>query len=114
MSVEIQNVLEYADYRFVLNNQKKLLKEKTLQHLRYSHNGGNFNVNSTLISMTKALVDSGNDTIYLMDTNQNPIEIKEAKIFLDAITEKYLEVMKRYHTEFKELTKNRTVKTLVE
>ena len=34
MTTEIQDVLEYADYRFVLNNQKSLLKEKTLQHLR--------------------------------------------------------------------------------
>ena len=59
MTAEVQSVLEYADYRFVLNNQKQLLKEKTLQHLRYSHNGGNFNIDSTLISMTKALVDSG-------------------------------------------------------
>ena len=114
MTTEIQSVLEYADYRFVLNNQKQLLKEKTLQHLRYSHNGGNFNIDSTLISITKALVDAGNTVIYLMDTNNNPIEVKEAKIFLDAITEKYMEVMKRYHTEYKELTKNRTVKKLVE
>ena len=48
-----------------------------------------------------------------MDTNNNPIEIKEAHIFLDTIIKKYMEVMKRYHTEYKELTKNRTVKTLV-
>ena len=77
MTAEVRSVLEYADYRFVLNNQKQLLKEKTLQHLRYSHNGGNFNIDSTLISMTKALVDSGNETIYLMDTNNNPIGFRK-------------------------------------
>ena len=48
-----------------------------------------------------------------MDTNSNPIEIKDAHIFLGTIIEKYMEVMKRYHAEYKELTKNRTVKTLV-
>ena len=113
MTAEIQSVLEYADYRFVLNNQKQLLKEKTLQHLRHSHNGGNFNIDSTLISVTKALIDGDNTTIYLMDTNSNPIEIKDAHMFLGTIIEKYMEVMKRYHAEYKELTKNRTVKTLV-
>ncbi len=113
MTTEIQSVLEYADYRFVLNNQKQLLKEKTLQHLRHSHNGGSFNIDSTLISMTRALIDGDNTTIYLMDTNNNPIEIKDAHIFLETILNKYNEVMQRYHTEYKELTKNRTVKTLV-
>ena len=113
MTTEIQSVLEYADYRFVLNNQKQLLKEKTLQHLRHSHNGGSFNIDSTLIGMTRALIDGDNTTIYLMDTNNNPIEIKDAHIFLETILNKYNEVMQRYHTEYKELTKNRTVKTLV-
>ena len=85
MTTEIQSVLEYADYRFVLNNQKQLLKEKTLQHLRHTHNGGSFNIDSTLISMTRALIDGDNTTIYLMDTNNNPIEIKDAHIFLETI-----------------------------
>lgn len=113
MTTEIKDVLEYADYRFVLNNQKSLLKEKTLQHLRYSYNGGNFNIDANLIGMTRALVDTGDTTIVLLDTNNNPIEIKEPAIFLGAILEKYKEVTQRYLNEYKELVKNRTVKNLV-
>ena len=50
MTTEIQSVLEYADYRFVLNNQKQLLKEKTLQHQDISHNGGSFNIDSATLT----------------------------------------------------------------
>ena len=110
--LDLASVLEYADYRFVLNNQKKILKEKALQHLRHSFNGGTFVIDGTLISLVSTLASQ--EVIYLLDTNNNPIEIKEPATFLNAIIEKYNTVMSNYHAEYKELTKNRTVKTLVQ
>lgn len=106
MSAKLTKALEFANYRVTMNNQKDQLRAKTQGLLCHSVNGGSFDIDRTLITFCKTLIDSGEKSAVLLDVYDNPILI-DLVPFYDEIMSKYIEVTNDYYVEYEKLRKAR-------
>lgn len=106
MSAKLTKALEFANYRVTMNNQKEQLKAKAEGLLIYSINGGSFKIDRSLITFCKALIDSNEKSVVLLDVYNNPILI-ELESFYDEILSRYIEVTNDYYVEYEKLRKAR-------
>ena len=114
MDDRLQKALEFSKYRVSLFNRKEDLKIKLKSMLTYAHNGGVFTIDQSLITFVDLLSKQGRDTIILIDTNGNPIEIKEPAEFLAEIFSRYFEATNLYHSEYTKLKAARSVRSVYE
>jgi hypothetical protein len=110
MDDKLQKALVFSYYRVSLFNQKENIKLKMETMLVFAINGGIFKVSSDLITFVKSIIDLGYETVVLIDSNGNPIEITDLPTFLKDITSKYFEATNFYHAEYSKLKKARSVK----
>lgn len=105
--------LEASNYRVTLNLQKEAAKLKLQNNLLFSTNGGIFSVDRQLISFVFTLINIGKNEAILIDNNDNPIEIKNLKDFLDDIIGIYYEGMNDHLIEFNKIKSARTTSKVV-
>lgn len=84
---------------------KTILREKIQTDLHVTHNGGLFKVTTDLISFL-SIWDQ--DTLYLEDTYQNPIEVNRVEL-LTVCKQHYQQVMNTWHQHHAELRKIRKI-----
>jgi len=111
----IQKIIDTSDKLRTLNFQKIRAKEKFEANSILGYEGGLFKVDSTLILYLNYLLQSGRQTeTILLDSNQNPILIKEVRSLLEAVQDKYYTALDIYHNDIKELNilKNSTARYL--
>lgn len=113
MDQRLQKSLEFSNYRKVLFNRRQDLRLKVEARLRYSINGGTFEINQTLITFVRVLLDDGRDRVVLIDRNSNPILIEDIRSFYDEIFSRYFEATNMYHTEYTKLKAARTMEDLL-
>lgn len=113
MSEELEKALEFANYRQTLNNELRLLKEKTASMLSYSTSGGTFTIDRELIVFVKMLLDDNRNKVILQDDNGNPISV-ELLPFYTEILSRYFEVMNDFHAEYQRIRKARNVKSVLD
>lgn len=115
MDDRLKKALEFSNYQNTLSVQRQLLKEKLNSSLIYGYNGGIFKVTESLISFVQFLIDNDRiSDIPILDSNSNPILIKDMKEFRDSILNVYFTVVVGYYAEYEKIKKNRTVEKLVE
>lgn len=114
MDDRLQKALEFSKYRVSLFNRKEDLKIKLKSMLTYAHNGGVFAIDQSLITFVDMLCKQGRDTIILIDTNGNPIEILAPTKFLAEIFSRYFEATNLYHSEYTKLKAARSVRSVYE
>lgn len=107
------NALDASNYRISLANQRKNSKLKLQRSLTFPKNGGIFYVSQELISFIQALLLAGKESTILLDTNDNPIEIKNLEEFFEEIYDRYYQTLNDYLIQYKELQKARNVKKLI-
>jgi len=112
MEDRLKKAIEFSNYRTSLFNKKEDIKTRVGSMLTYGYNGGIFKINQTLICFVKLVLDQGKDYVVLIDSNENPIEIKELQTFYDTIFTKYFEANNFYHSEYEKLKKSRTVTSI--
>ena len=110
MDERLQKALDFSNYRISLFNQKENIRLKVESLLTYACNGGIFKASIELITFIKTVEDLGYNSVVLIDTNQNPIEISDLKKFQNDILSKYFEATNFYHSEYTKLRKTRSVK----
>lgn len=109
MDKRLLDAVEFANYSRTLYNQKKLAKQKFLDACIFYYNAGKFQVDINLITYC---IDLKNDSI-LLDSNQNPIKIEDAKNFLENIKNLYHTALQQYYDEYTEITSSKTVQGIV-
>ena len=110
MDDRIKKAIEFANYRKSLFNSKENLKIKVDSILTHATNGGLFKSSPELISFVKLIIDSGKESIVLIDVNGNPIEITDLSVFYEDLLDKYFRATNLYHAEYTKLKKARSVK----
>lgn len=115
MDDRLKKALEFSNYRISLFNRKEDLRLMFQQQLTYAYNGGIFRIDQSLIAFVKLFMDRNLDrNLVLIDSNGNPIEIKDKDEFYRNITERYFEATNLYHYEYSKLKSARTVSSIYE
>lgn len=114
MDERLSKALEFANYSITINNQKKVLKEQFIDGCLYFIQGSKFLITKELINYVAFLVDRGNtDDIVLIDDNDIPVIIKDLEKFLDDILDQYFSVANKYHENYIQLSKKRSIEKLI-
>ena len=103
--------LEQSNYRITFSTEKRNLLLKLQANLLYSINGGIFKITRELISFVHIMQDE--DSLVLLDNNENPVLIEDVKEFLLEITSKYTEFTNGYYMAIKELNRKRNPATII-
>jgi len=114
MDERLEKALDFSNYSITLNNQKRLLHEQFQQEAVHYFKGGQFSVTQQLISFCQSLLALEQETVVLIDDNQQPIEIDPLEEFLQEILSVYAIASNKYLTEYENIKKNRSVEGLVE
>lgn len=115
MDERLQNALTFSNHQSTLSTQRRILKEKLDSTLTYGYNGGIFIINETLINFLQFLItQERKQNIPILDSNKNPILIKEVEAFLDDILNIYFSAILTYYDDYERIKKSRTVEKLVD
>ena len=107
--------IEYSNISQALAIQKKNLKEQIDARLTYGHNGGIFKIDQSLITFIHFLISKGRtEEVVILDTNNNPILIKNLLDFSDEILDRYMSSLYEYYTEYERLKKARTLEKIIQ
>ena len=97
----VEQVKIATDYQI----NKRILRERILTELHLPYNNGMFKVTPDLLAF---LATWPNDTLYLEDVYQNPIEVKREEL-LDLARQHYQSVLNTWHQQHEELKRIRKV-----
>jgi hypothetical protein len=104
----LEQALSFAQYQTTLNQQKRLLTEKFESNTLLAYNGGLFRITPEFIA--------GYDTEsnWVLDVNQQPINIDDHQNFLNLAKETYRTAIKEYGESFQQLRRQRSVRALTD
>jgi hypothetical protein len=105
MDERLKSALEFSKYRVNHFNIKENIKLKVDGMLTYAINGGIFKIDRDLIAFVKIILEENKPVVVLIDTNGNPIEIADIRVFYDEILSKYFEATNFYIVEYTKLKK---------
>jgi hypothetical protein len=101
--MDTKQLITDAKARFKHNSAKAYLKDKYESKLIVADQGGLWKATPELIAFL-SISDRTNTVI--LDTYQNPVQVEIRKLEVK-LRETYNTVMEQWHTEWKELEKNR-------
>lgn len=101
--MDTKQLITDAKARFKHNSAKAYLKDKYESKLIVADQGGLWKATPDLIAF---LAISDRTTSVLLDTYENPVNVDISKLEVK-LRETYNTVMEQWHTEWKELEKNR-------
>jgi len=110
----MENYYDFANYAKTFSNQKRLLKEKYHTNLILFYNGGEFAATESKISYVHILLEYRKKSNIIVDDNSSPIWIEDLRDFYNQLLNKRALATDEYFIEYKELSKNRSVKGLVD
>ena len=110
---KIEKALQTANYMATLSNQRRVIKEEFEQKIMYYHNGGTFKCDQSLIGFVKALIDSDQSSVTIIDNNGLPIVIDSLEVFLENIIANYFEAVNEYAAKFNRIKNKRNIKDIV-
>lgn len=115
MEAQLQQALDFSNYRQTLAVQRKTLKEKIDAKLTYGYNGGIFKIDRSLITFIQMMLDQGRkEGVPVLDVNENPILIKDVEKFRDEILDRYFTSTLEYYEQYENIKKSRSVEKLVD
>lgn len=111
---DLKKLLEFANYRQTLANQKKNIKERMtiLQSVHYD--GGSFKANQETIAFISTLINMKKETAIVIDTKDKAIEIADLKDFLETLVSAYISSTNEYKTQLDKLSKMRSIKKIMD
>lgn len=112
--MKLERALETSNAMQTFNLAKNNLKVKTQNLLSYSHNGGIFKVDQGLISFVNYVIESGKETVVILDKNEIPIKIENLSQFLEDISSLYFEAVNEYYNDYEKLRSSRKIEKVLE
>ena len=114
MDERLQKALEFSNYTLTLNNQKRNIKNRVAQLQMVHSDGGVFIADHETISFVKALVDTEEKNVHILDSKNNPIKVVEPKDLLDKLFSAYFSATNEYANEYAKLRKARNIKQIMD
>lgn len=114
MDIRLEKALEFSNFMTILNNQKRVLREKFLEDTVYYLNGGKFTITKDLINFCNTMLQNNQLTIILIDDNENPIEIENLSKFQEDILTLYVKSSNEYFYEYQKIKNQRSTTGLVD
>lgn len=100
----IQNLIKTTDELKALANQKLRAKEKFESNITLGYDGGLFKIDIQLLNYVAYLLTNGKrENTVIVDSNENPILVKDVKDFQDNIQDRYYTALDIYHNDHKDL-----------
>lgn len=100
----IRFLIETADRRGALENQRALAFARFQEHCRYAENGGIFELSPRFfveVSDTIRQMADHETDIIILDSRNVPIQINQPGLFLDDCREKYQSAIRLYWAEYR-------------
>ena len=94
--MDIRSLKLQSDFSYDIAVAKRNALEKAHSRMVMAYNGNLFRADANTIGIVRTLKES-NDTFFLLDTNNNPVEISEPKEFLKKLIERNQEAISSYH-----------------
>ena len=111
----LKKALDFSNYNQTLNIQRKSAKEKYSSKMIVGHAGGLFNIDRELIVFVQMLINQNRiENIPLIDSNNNPVMIKDMQVFRDEIFDRSFSATLEYYNEYEKIKKSRSVEKLVD
>ena len=114
MDERLQKALEFSNYSLTITNQKKNIKNRINQLRIVHHDNGVFFADEATIGFVKTLIDLGNKQSVLIDTKENPVEVKSLNDLLENLTSAYFSATNELNAEYLAIKKQRTVTKLMD
>lgn len=114
MDERLQKALEFSNYTATINNQKRNIKNRFDQLRLVHHAGGTFVANQETISFVKTMLDMNHTSGVLVDSKDNPINIKSFSELLEKLTDAYFSATTEYEAEYAKIRKSRNIKTAMD
>lgn len=102
--MDIRDLKKQSDLSYDIAVAKRNALEKAHSRQVLAYEGHLFRADPGTICLVRALKES-NDTFYVLDTNNNPVEITDADGFLSVLIERNQETLNTYNNIYKTFTK---------
>jgi len=103
--MDIRDLKKQADLSYDISVAKSNALEKALSRQQFAYEGHLFMANAETICLVKTLKELQQSPFYILDVNQNPVEIKDPDEFLDMLVKRNQETLNNYNNLYKELQK---------
>ena len=102
--MDIGELKQKADLSYDISVAKKNALERAVSRQIFAYNGHLFRADAQTICLVKTLSEQ-KDSFFVLDTNNNPCEIKEPANFLNKLIERNQETLNAYHQINEEFVK---------
>tara|TARA_Y100000389_G_scaffold125789_1_gene123174 strand:- start:2691 stop:3011 length:321 start_codon:yes stop_codon:yes gene_type:complete len=103
--MDIGSLKKESDLSFDIAVAKRNALEKAHSRLVVVYQEHIFRADSQTINLVKTLEEVHSSPFYILDTNNNPVEISDSKEFLHVLIERNQEAMRSYHQMSKTFAK---------
>lgn len=103
--MDIRDLKKQADLSYDVAVAKSNALEKALSRQQFAYEGHLFMANAETICLVKTLKELQQSSFYILDVNQNPVEIKDPQEFLDLLVKRNQETLNTYSNLYSELQK---------
>lgn len=110
----LEKAYNYSNYSRTINNQINLLKLKVKKQLRFSINGGMFEITPEFLIHVKSYAEQGIYRAVFLDINDIPIKIEDLEEFYQEILTKERNVLNEYYEEFEKIRMVRKLTDLLD
>jgi len=102
--MDIRSLKQQSDFSYNVAVAKRNALEKAHSRQVLAYNGNLFRADPQTICLVRTLKET-HSTFFVLDTNNNPVEIKDADDFLTKLIERNQEALNAYHQMYETFTK---------
>ena len=102
--MDIRSLKQQSDFSYDVAVAKRNALEKAHSRQVLAYNGNLFRADPQTICLLRTLKET-HSTFFVLDTNNNPVEIKDADDFLTKLIERNQEALNAYHQMYETFTK---------
>ena len=99
--MDISEFKKQSDKSYSIALAKQNALEKAKSKMLMAFDGHLFLANAETINLVKTLSELHTSPFYILDTNDNPVEITDPKKLLEQLITRNQEVLNNYHADFK-------------
>ena len=86
-----------ADLSYDIATAKANALERVQSRQQLAYNGHLFMADADTICLVKTLIETTTSPFYILDANENPVEISDPRAFLSILVERNQETLNAYH-----------------
>ena len=103
--MDIGELKKKADLSYDIATAKSNALERAKSRQQFAYNGHLFLADADTICLIKTLSELHTSPFYVLDINQNPVEITNPKEFLQILVERNQETLNAYYQIYESFTK---------